>query len=62
MAAVTQNGNALKYVICQTEDICITAVQNDGFALQHVNNKTVPICIAAINNNYGARIYLRDLY
>jgi len=39
MAAVTQNGDALKYVEYQTPELCMAAVQQTGRALQYVNTQ-----------------------
>jgi ABC-type Fe3+ transport system substrate-binding protein len=37
LAAVKQNGYALRYVSEQTEEICLAAVQQNGYALQFVS-------------------------
>ncbi len=52
LAAVQQDGYALRYVNNQTERICLAAVQQDGNALQYVNNQTEAICLAAVQQ-YG---------
>src|SRR3989339_2108397 len=49
--AVQQNGNALKYVKKQTEEICKMAVQQNGYALQYVKEQTEEICKLAVQQN-----------
>ena len=39
LAAVEQNGNALRYVQDQTTEICLEAVEQSGNALQYVDSK-----------------------
>jgi hypothetical protein len=58
MAAVNQNGRALKYVKDQAEGICIAAVNQNGRALEYVKDQTPAICMAAINQNNGAEEYV----
>lgn len=51
LAAVRQNGLALKYVKDQTNKICLEAVEKTGGALQYVENQTNAICSVAVNKN-----------
>jgi len=41
LAAVKQNGCALKYVIEQTPEICLAAVKQDGCALEYVSQEII---------------------
>ena len=43
LAAVQQDGLALKHVKNQTLEICLAAVQQNGFALEFVRDKTPEI-------------------
>lgn len=56
LAAVTQNGFALRYVIDQTPEICLAAVTRSGMALIHVIDQTPEICLAAVANK-GSALY-----
>jgi len=47
LAAVQQDGYALRYVTDQTPEICLAAVQQDGGALQFVTDQTPELCLAA---------------
>lgn len=47
LAAVRQNGQALKFVKEQTPEICLAAVQRDSHALIYVKEETPEICLAA---------------
>lgn len=60
MAAVKQNGNALKFVDNQTPEICMAAVKQDGNALRFVEEQTPEICIAAIKQNGKAMEFVED--
>lgn len=51
LAAVRQNGYALKEVKEQTPEICLEAVKQDGYALSYVQEQTSEICIAAVKQN-----------
>ena len=46
LAAVKQDGIALKYVKEQTPEICLAAVKQNGFALKYVKKQTPEICLA----------------
>ena len=48
MAAVRQNGFALKYIREQTAEICHTALQNNPHALKYVLHKTDDLCLQAL--------------
>jgi hypothetical protein len=37
LEAVKQDGNSLKYVKEQTEEICLEAVKQNGYAIKYVN-------------------------
>jgi hypothetical protein len=48
MAAVKQNGLAIKYVPCQTREICLTAIHQNPYALQFVKEQTIELCYQAL--------------
>jgi hypothetical protein len=54
LAAVRDDGYALRFVKHQTHEICLEAVQQDGFALQYVQQQTPALCIAAVKQNSKA--------
>ena len=58
LKAVKYSGYDLKYVINQTEEICLEAVRQNGFALKYVNNQTEEICLAAVKENGFALKYI----
>ena len=60
LAAVNQDGWALKYVQNQTEEICLAAVNQDGYALQYVQNQTEEICLAAVNESGYALRFVQN--
>ena len=60
--AVKRNGDALRYVKEQTEDICIEAVKRNGYALQYVKEQTEDICIEAVKRNGDALRYVEKFY
>ena len=47
LAAVSRNGDALRYVKDQTAEVALAAVQDDGYALQYVLCKDLFLKIAA---------------
>jgi len=49
--AVTQNYNALKYVINQSDKMCKYIVKNNGYAIRHVKNLTYTICMIAVEHD-----------
>ncbi len=57
LAAVQQNGHALKDVKKQTEKICLAAVQQDGGALKYAKEQTEKIYLSAVWNNRSASIF-----
>jgi hypothetical protein len=48
LAAVAQNGRAIKFVKDQTECVCLVAVKKDPCCLKFIKNKTPKICQAAV--------------
>ena len=48
---VKRNGNALKHVNNQTDEICLEAVRQNGYALARVHNQTDEICLEAVRQN-----------
>lgn len=64
MAAVKQNGNALKCIPqrIHTVELCLEAVKNDGNSLRYVHKKilTYEICLEAVKNNGIALLYVPD--
>jgi Tol biopolymer transport system component len=61
LAAVQQDGYALRYVHKQTYAICKAAVQQDGYALQYVREQTEEICLAAVQEEGSALEWIRDI-
>lgn len=57
---VKQNGDILRYVRDQTEEICLLAVKQDGHALYHVRNQTKEICLEAVKQNGYALMYVEN--
>jgi ribosomal protein L24E len=60
LAAVKQDGYALRFVSEQTEEICLAAVQKDGYALQFVSEQTEKICLAAVHENGNALEFVSE--
>ena len=48
LKAVERNGDALRYVKDQTENVCLKAVEINGYALRYVLVKELFIKIAAL--------------
>jgi len=55
---VQQNGLNLRYIVDQTDELCLMAVRKDGLALQYVRNQTTAICETAVNQNIDAVMYI----
>lgn len=53
LAAVRQNGLALRYAYCQSEKIFLEAMRENGLALAYVSieSQTATICLEAIRQN-----------
>lgn len=47
----SKNGLALWYVVANTSELCLVAVQQDGLSLQYVADETPEICLDTIQNN-----------
>lgn len=47
---VSYNGNMLKYISDQTEEMCRIAVQNQPFAIRFAKIQTPEICLEAVKN------------
>jgi len=63
LAAINQNGYALKYVKEQTTKICLAAVSKDGDALQFVKKQTEKICLAAVcQNDYALQYVDKNIF
>ena len=60
LAAVKQDGYALKYVKEQTPEICMAAVQENGWALRYVKEQTPEICMEAVKQDVGALIWVKE--
>lgn len=60
MAAVCNDGFALRYVREQTPDVCKEAVRSRSFALQFVREQTQEICLAAVYQNGRALQFVRE--
>ena len=59
LAAVEQDGFALRYVQMQTEEICLAAVKQKGYALRYVQMQTEEICLAAVKQSGYALAYVQ---
>ena len=51
LAAVNQDGLALRHVKEQTPEICMVAVTENGDALRYVKKQTPEICRAAVTQD-----------
>ena len=58
LAAVKEDGFALRFVQNQTEEICLAAVEEDWYALRFVRNQTEETCLAAVKENGFALQYV----
>ena len=47
LKAVESDGDALQYVMDQTEAVCLKAVESDGYALKYVLDRKLFTAIAA---------------
>jgi hypothetical protein len=57
---VRKNGELLKYIDNQTEEICLEAVKKNGWALRYVKKQTPEICLAAVKENGWALQYVKE--
>ena len=64
LAAVQNDGYALRYVKDQTAEIALAAVQADGEALRYVKDQTEAVALAAVQNDGYALQYVlcKDLF
>jgi hypothetical protein len=60
MAAVQQNGYALKYIKNQTPEICLAAVKQNGWALKYVREQTPEIYMAAVKRDGYALHFIKE--
>ena len=60
MAAVKQDGEALKYVKKQTPELCIEAVRQNGWALKWVQDRTPELCMAAVQQDGWALQFVKN--
>lgn len=60
LAAVNENGLALKYIENQTKELCLVAVNENGLALKYVKQQTNELCLAAVNENDLASKYVKN--
>lgn len=60
LAAVKQNGMALKFVREQTPKICKAAVRKSGWALPYVKEQTPEICLAAVKKRGCALEWVKE--
>jgi hypothetical protein len=60
LAAVEQNGWAIKYIQDPSEAVQLASVQGDGFALQYIENPSEAVKIAAVRQNGWAIYYIRN--
>lgn len=52
LEAVKNNWMALEYVIDQTDEMCMIALEkSDGYALQYIHRQTEQMCIKAVQYN-----------
>ena len=59
-AAVTRNGNAIKYIKNPTEEMKWAAVKQDGMALQYIKNPTEEMKWAAVTRSDWAIMYIKN--
>ena len=59
LAIKTSNGEALRYIDDQTEELCILAMQLNGLCLQYVINQTEEMCDLAVEQNDKAVHHVR---
>jgi len=60
LAAVKENGDALRFVKEQTEEMCLAAVKQNGNTLRFVKEQTEEICLAAVKQNVYAFQYIKE--
>ena len=58
--AVQRDGYTLRFVLEQTESICLAAVQYDAYALRYVRKQTEAICMAAVQEDGLALQYVQE--
>ena len=58
LKAVKEDGDALRYVKEQTEEICLEAVKENGYALKYVKEQTEEICLKAVEEDGDALQYV----
>jgi hypothetical protein len=58
--AVKQNGQALKYVKDQSDEVCLAAVKQTGIALKYVKDQTPEICMEAVKQCCHALQYVKN--
>lgn len=58
LAAVKQNGLAIKFIQNQTREICEAAVNQNPLALQFIENQTNELCMMAVKKNGLALKYV----
>jgi ankyrin repeat protein len=51
LKAVLADGNAIRYIETQTDEMALAAVSDDGFTIRHVHNQTTEIALAAVKQN-----------
>jgi len=62
LRAVKRDGHALRYVIDQTDEICLAAVKQNGHALQYVKDQTEAICLVAVRENGYALRFVEERF
>ena len=60
LKAVESDGDALQYVMDQTEAVCLKAVESNGYALQYVRDQTEAVCLKAVERDGDALRYVLD--
>lgn len=67
LEAVSQDGQTIKYIKDQTDDIRLIAVDirliavsQNGHALAYVENQTSEICLSTVRSTYEALEYVKD--
>lgn len=56
-AACKQNGESLRYVKNQTNEICLAVCKQNGESLRYVENQTNEICLAACKQTIFSLMY-----
>lgn len=59
---MANNGNGIKYVPVQTNELCLAAVRQNGMALEYILHQTEDLCFEAVKQNKMALYYVKSFY